>query len=273
MFTTYKATYQATGLVVFLAVSAAAVTAPALAQEQGRVISSQPVIQQVAVPRQVCTHQQVVVEGQKSGAGGLMGAIAGGAIGSNIGSGSGRALASVIGFLGGAAMGDRIEGNAPSQVQNVQNCSTQTFYENRTVSYNVVYEFAGKQYQVQMPNDPGPFVQLQVTPVSGAPVTQQPVQALPPAPVMPATTIPAPVIQPAPQAVIQQAPVYVASPQVIYSQPQVVYQQPPVIYQRPYYPVVYPSVHLGYGWRGNHWHGHGHGHGYGNNIATFRRLY
>ena len=77
----------------------------AQAQEQGRVLSSQAVIQQVAVPRQVCNNQQVAVQGQKSGAGGMMGAIAGGAIGNNVGSGSGRALATVIGVIGGAAMG------------------------------------------------------------------------------------------------------------------------------------------------------------------------
>jgi hypothetical protein len=47
----------------------------------------------------------------------------------------------------------------------VQTCSTQSFYENRTVAYNVTYEFAGKQYNVQMPQDPGPTLRLQITPV------------------------------------------------------------------------------------------------------------
>ena len=37
----------------------------AQAQEVGKVISSTPVIQQVAVPRQVCTTEQVVVQGHK----------------------------------------------------------------------------------------------------------------------------------------------------------------------------------------------------------------
>mgnify|MGYP000429133440 CR=1 FL=1 len=220
----------------------------AQAQEQGRVISSQAVIQQVAVPRQVCNNQQVAVQGQKSGAGGVMGAIAGGAIGNNVGSGSGRALATMIGVIGGAAMGDRVEGAPPVQMQTVQNCSTQTFYENRTSGYNVVYEYNGKQYNVQMPNDPGQYVQLQVTPVGSSQPVQQP-QAM-------ANTqnmgIPAPVIQAAPQAVMQQAPVVVASPQVVYAQPQVVYQQPAVVYQRPYYPVIYPAVSIGFGWRGGY---------------------
>lgn len=58
------------------------------AQEVGKVISSTPVIQQVAVTRQVCNNQQVVSERPKSGAGAAMGAIAGGAIGTQIGGGA-----------------------------------------------------------------------------------------------------------------------------------------------------------------------------------------
>ena len=144
------------------------------AQEVGRVISSTPVIQQIAVPRQVCTTQQVTSPGAKSGAGAVMGAIAGGAIGNNIGDGAGRAVATMLGLVGGAMLGDRVEGAPATQVQNVQSCSTQTFYENRTVSYNVVYEFNGKQYQVSMPNDPGPTVKLQISPISAASPIQTP---------------------------------------------------------------------------------------------------
>jgi len=139
------------------------------AQEVGKVISSTPIIQQVAVPRQVCSTQQVVTEGQKSGAGAAMGAIAGGAIGNNVGQGSGRAAATMLGLFGGAILGDKIEGPSAPEVRNVQNCSTQTVYENRTMAYNVVYEFAGKQYTVQMPQDPGPTVRLQVTPMVPSP--------------------------------------------------------------------------------------------------------
>jgi uncharacterized protein YcfJ len=232
-----------------LAICLAAMIPVANAQEQGRVISSQPVIQQVAVPRQVCSNQQVVVEAPKTGAGGIMGAIAGAAVGNNIGAGSGKALATMIGFIGGAATGDRIEGAPPSQVQTVQNCTTQTFYENRTISYNVVYEFGGKQYQTQMPTDPGQFVQLQVTPVATPAV---PVQAAP----MPVQNQVQPQVIQQPQVVIQSAPVFVATPQVVYAQPQVVYQQPTVVYQRPYYPVQ-PQIHLGFGWNSGFHHIHG----------------
>lgn len=158
-------------LAVASLLSALALTCASVqAQEVGRVISSTPVIQQVAVPRQVCNNEQVVTPGQKSGAGAAMGAIAGGAIGNSMGQGSGRAAATMLGLFGGAILGDKVEGNAPSEVRTVQNCTQQMFYENRTMAYNVVYEFAGKQYTVQMPSDPGPTVRLQITPMAAPPV-------------------------------------------------------------------------------------------------------
>src|SRR5450830_1497751 len=121
-----------------LLVLSAAVIASGLciAQEVGHVISSTPVIQQIGVPRQVCGTEQVMVQQQKSGAGALMVAIAGGAMGNAVGGGAGKAAATMIGIMGGAIVGDRVEGAPMAQVQNVQRCSTQTFYENRAVAYN-----------------------------------------------------------------------------------------------------------------------------------------
>ena len=74
----------------------------------------------------------------------------------------------MLGLFGGAILGDKVEGGGTPEVKNVQNCSQQMFYENRTMAYNVVYEFAGKQYTVQMPQDPGPTVRLQITPMAPA---------------------------------------------------------------------------------------------------------
>ena len=90
------------------------------AQEMGRVISSTPIVQQVGVPRQVCNNEQVVVNGQKSGAGAAMGAIAGGAIGNSVGKGDGRAVATMLGLFGGAILGDKVEGNPQSELRNVK---------------------------------------------------------------------------------------------------------------------------------------------------------
>jgi hypothetical protein len=50
----------------------------------------------------------------------------------------------------------------------------QTFFESRPVAFNVVYEYAGKQYAVQMPNDPGPTIRLQISPVGASAQMAQP---------------------------------------------------------------------------------------------------
>ena len=216
-----------------------------------RVVSSTPVVQQVAVPRQVCNTQQVMVESQKSGAGALLGAVAGGAAGNAIGNGNGRALATFIGLVGGAMVGDRVEGGNPSQAQNIQQCSTQTFYENRASHYNVVYEYQGTQYNTQMAQDPGPYVRLQVTPVGAlqaAPQAgfQQP-QAQPQANYQP---VPYQPISAQPGFVVQQ-PVFVA-PVVVQSYS----THYPQHYYRPYYREQGASIQFNYG-RG---YGNGHGH-------------
>jgi uncharacterized protein YcfJ len=217
----------------------------ALAQDMGRVVSSTPVITQVAVPRQVCAQEvqqvQTVTPASKSGAGALMGAIAGGGMGNAVGQGSGRAAATALGLFFGAVVGDKVEGGSAAQVsttqQTVNRCSTQNFLENRTTAYNVVYEYAGKQYSVQMPQDPGPSIQLQVAPV--APVL--------PAPQAPRVVSQAPVEQPTAQ-MVGQAPAVVSiesvyqpfmtAPAPIFTAPQptVVYAASP--YYQPYYPAA-----------------------------------
>ena len=62
----------------------------AAAQEQGRVLSATPIVQQVAYPRQVCTNETVYSGQNTTGGGAVLGAIAGGAAGNAIGKGSGR---------------------------------------------------------------------------------------------------------------------------------------------------------------------------------------
>jgi uncharacterized protein YcfJ len=195
----------------------------AQAQEVGQVISRTAVYQQVAVPRQTCSQTPVAVQNPISGAGALMGAIAGGAVGSQIGGGSGQALATMAGIVGGAMMGDRVE-NPGSQLQNQTTCTTQNYMENRLVGYTVVYEYAGKQHTVQLPQDPGPTIQLQVTPVG-------------------ATQAAAP------------APMIMTQPQTVVTQPQVVYVPAPVYRS---YPPIYTNLHFGWGWGGGHYGGHRH---------------
>lgn len=226
-----------------------------------RVISSTPVVQQVAVPRQVCNNQQIISQAPKTGGGALLGAVAGGAAGNAIGNGGGRAAATLLGVFGGAILGDRIEGPGGQQVQNVQQCSTQTFYENRPSHFNVVYEYQGTQYNTQMVNDPGQFVRLQVTPVGGMSAPPQPAFQNQPNPVYQQP------YQPPyqPQSYFQPAPLQVQQP-VRYVQPAYApviqtIEAYPAYYQRPYYaPAIAPiglslnfGYSRGYGGHGGHW--------------------
>lgn len=199
------------------------------AQEVGRVISSTPVVQQVAVQRQVCNPQPVAVQPQSSGAGAVIGGIVGGLLGNTVGGGVGRAAATGVGVVAGAAVGDNLErrGEYP-QTAYAQQCSTQTTYENRTVGYNVQYEYGGRTYMVQMPYDPGPTIRVQVTPVTSA----EPPEGV--------------------QAAVAPAPVYAVpqTPSVVYP----AYAYPayyPGYYARPYwYPPV--SLSIGYVYHGGH---------------------
>ena len=140
-------------------------------QEMARVVSSTPIMEQVPVTRQVCQDEAVTRSGQKSGAGALMGTLAGGAIGNAVGEGSGKAVATLLGLVGGAILGNSIEGEAPPETQMVRRCQPQTVYESRVSAYHVVYEFGGKQYSAQMPTDPGQYIQLQITPMVPRPPT------------------------------------------------------------------------------------------------------
>src|SRR4051812_36719843 len=61
----------------------------AAAQEVGTVISSTPIVQQVAVPRQVCNNAVYPAQ-PTTGAGGVIGALTGAGIGNAIGHGMGH---------------------------------------------------------------------------------------------------------------------------------------------------------------------------------------
>ncbi|WP_298931437.1 glycine zipper 2TM domain-containing protein [uncultured Ramlibacter sp.] len=227
--------------------SLAAVAAlSAQAQEVGRVISSSPVIEQVAVPRQVCNQQPMVVQHPVSGAGSAIGAIAGGLIGSAIGSGGGRGAATVLGAIGGAVVGNQIEANGATQVYNGPQCAIQTSYENRTVAYNVSYEYNGRQYNVQMPQDPGPTVRLQISPVGATSTVQQGEFAAPGTQVhstLPQAQQGAPVLQSSvstvPGPVVYGVPAYPAA-----------YPYPYYGGYRPFFPPIGMSLNFGYsrGW-------------------------
>ena len=238
--------------VVFAAGVLAAWGSAAQAEELGRVISSTPVVQQVAVPRQVCANQPMVVQQPSTGAGALIGGIAGGALGNQIGHGSGRAAATALGLIGGALLGNTVESRGQQQVQNVPQCTNQTAYESRTTAYDVRYEYAGREYDVQLPYDPGPTIRLQVSPVGAMNPGVDTEAAVGVRPESSSAPQPAAVAQP------QRA--VVAQPGVVVPAPAAAYPAYPYPYPYPYpAPAYYPSyppigISLGFGFS-NHRHG------------------
>jgi uncharacterized protein YcfJ len=207
----------------------------AFAVQYGRVVSSVAVTQQVAVPQQQCFDEQQLVQPRNSGVGAVLGAVIGGALGNTIGHGSGRAAATGVGVVAGAALGDQTEANShPPTAATVRRCQTVTRYENRVVGYDVQYDYNGQRYSTRMPQSPGEHIALDVT-------------------VAPQVSAPAP------------TPVYTtpdqAPPPVVYSN-----TAAPVVYAAPAAPyyvesnpgvVVVPRVVVGGGYWSHH-HDHWH---------------
>jgi uncharacterized protein YcfJ len=195
----------------------------AWATQFGTVVSSTPVVMSVPVTQQQCFEEPVVYQ-QRSGAGALIGAVTGAAIGNTFGSGAGRVVATGIGMVTGAAIGDRVEAGATPPVTTMATrCRNVTHYENRTVGYNVVYDYQGMRQSVRLAQDPGDRIPLEVS----------------------ATPAPAPVYDaPADMAYEQMPP-----PRVAYA-PQPVYVNP------------WPYVVVGGGWYGGGWRGDRDGYGH-----------
>jgi uncharacterized protein YcfJ len=202
----------------------------------GVVISSTPVVQQVTVPKQICTTTQVQTF-QPSGGGALLGAVIGGAIGNQFGRGQGRVASTAAGALGGGLIGNQIESQNGYYVsQPTQQCRTENTLENRTVAQNVLYEYAGQRFTVEMPATgdfrPGTQIALQVAPQ----VQQAPVQAVYNTPVQTVTYIHTPPV------------VYYESydhlrPRYFHSAP---YYNAPRAAAHPVYPVRHDGRHQGY---------------------------
>ncbi len=228
-------------LAVLAVLGAAATAAGAQSMVTARVLSSQPVVEQV--PVQDCGPYG----GRTSGAGAGIGAVTGGLIGSQLGKGSGHIAGAILGALGGALLGNTAEA---SQSSYYGGCGTR--YSQRVTGYDVTYEVGGQQYHTRMAQAPGQWLQVPAPDAyygqpgyDGAqsyPVQPAPVAAYPMPPAYPAGGESAGV------AVVTAPPAYggYAYPQPAYPQPYPdaypqAYPQsyPQPVYQQPYPQPVY----------------------------------
>lgn len=96
--------------------------------------------QTVERPRQECWNEQVPVQTARQDYGGaLLGGIAGGILGNQVGGGNGRTVATAIGAMTGAVVGDRMSAGGPAyQMQTVQRCRTVVDHVRVPVEYEQV---------------------------------------------------------------------------------------------------------------------------------------
>lgn len=132
------------------------------------VISVQPVKQKTMREREECRDERIVHRHRPKDdhqiAGTVIGAVAGGVIGHQVGGGRGRDLATVAGAVGGGYAGKKIQ-----QGQQDRDTYTTTERRCRTIkepggdtAYDVVYEYRGQTHQVRLDHDPGERVELPV---------------------------------------------------------------------------------------------------------------
>lgn len=165
-----------------LAALASAITlfgiSPAQAEsyDYAQVISSQPIIKYVTVktPVQECWEETEYYAVNQNPAGSvgrtIFGAVVGGVIGHQFGSGSGNDAATIAGSLLGAAIGNdtakrkNMQNPGATQARAVEKCATRyrEHQEERINGYRVTYRYHGQKYMTEMPYDPGQKLRVRV---------------------------------------------------------------------------------------------------------------
>lgn len=145
--------------------------------DYAQVLSAEPIIRYVTVstPVRECWQDTEYVEVDSgyrgTGSSALVGAIIGGVVGHQFGSGRGNDVATVAGSLIGAAIGsDQARKANRRRYRNevysrpVERCSTitQQHREERIEGYHVVYRYKERQYATKMSYDPGSELRIRV---------------------------------------------------------------------------------------------------------------
>jgi len=117
-----------------------------------------PIYQMVTETTQNCV-TETVTPTQRDASGAIIGAIVGGVVGNQIGKGSGRDIATGVGVIGGAIVGDNMKNNPTTQ----QRCTPVQSTRSVSVGYDVTWEFQGQQITQRMSRDPGSTVSVTVT--------------------------------------------------------------------------------------------------------------
>ncbi|MET3456565.1 glycine zipper 2TM domain-containing protein [Pseudomonas kilonensis] len=130
--------------------------------EYAQVLAVEPVKTQIKIPREVCKDvtvtRQKPVQDQHQIAGTVLGAVAGGLLGNQIGGGTGKKIATVAGAAGGGYAGNKIQEGMQERdtyTTTQTRCNTVNDISDKVVGYDVRYMLDGKEGKVRMDRDPG----------------------------------------------------------------------------------------------------------------------
>ncbi len=133
------------------------------------VVSVQPVKRKNQTQREECRDERVVHRAQPKDrnqvAVTVLGGMAGGVIGNQVGGGRGRDAATVAGAVGGGYAGKKIQQNQQrnhTYTTTERRCRPVTETTEEVYAYDVVYEYRGSTQKVRLDHDPGDRVQLPV---------------------------------------------------------------------------------------------------------------
>ncbi len=136
--------------------------------DYARVVDVDPIVRRVAMvsPQRECwTEQREVYSRPNSATPAILGAIIGGVVGHQFGSGGSRNAATAAGVLLGASVGhDQGMRNATTEIRNVDRCavSERRDWAEQVDGYRVRYVYRGREYRTTMPYDPGYRVRVRV---------------------------------------------------------------------------------------------------------------
>lgn len=133
-----------------------------------QVVSVQPAMKTVSVPREVCREELVTrkkpVKDPHQITGTIAGAVIGGVLGSKVGGGTGKDIATVGGAVAGGYAGNKVQekiqdGNVEQRPEQV----CQTVYDSSEVQdgFEVTYRFEGDEHTIHMDHDPGKRIAME----------------------------------------------------------------------------------------------------------------
>lgn len=150
------------GAVVVTAGGAFATYSLVSGSNYAEVLAVKPVNETIKTPREVCKDvtvtRQKPVKDQHKIAGTVLGAVAGGLLGNQVGGGNGKKIATVAGAAAGGYAGNKVQGNmqeGSTYTTTETRCNTVTDTSEKLVGYDVQYELDGKVSTVRMERDPG----------------------------------------------------------------------------------------------------------------------